>query len=634
MLQIESLTYRIAGRVLLDAASVTVPAGHRVGLVGRNGSGKTTLLRLILGELEPEQGTIRVPRNARIGTVAQEAPSGPQSLIDTVLAADRELAALTERARLATDGQEIAEIEARLAEIDAHAAPARAGRILHGLGISADRHGRACDDLSGGWRMRVALAGVLFAEPDVLLLDEPSNYLDLEGTLWLESYLRRYPHTVIVVSHDRDLLNAVAGGIIHLDGGKLTYHQGNYDAFERGRRERQQLQAKLKAKQDAERRRMQAFIDRFRYKASKARQAQSRIKALERMQPVPDLVEAHTAPFRFPAPDRLPSPPLVVLEDVAAGYEPGRPVLTRLSLRLDPDDRIGLLGPNGNGKSTFARLVAGRLAPQSGRIVTPPGFRAGYFAQHQLEELAPEMSPLDHMRRLMPDSDEAARRTRLGGFGFGEERAATPAGQLSGGERARLLLLLAAFDAPPLLILDEPTNHLDIDSREALIRALNEYAGAVILISHDRHLMEAVADRLWLVADGTVRPFDGDLDEYREVVLRGDRDDADTGPRARRGDREAGGGRQERRREAAAQRERLRPLQKEIQELDRKLLSLQQKIATIDAALADGELYLREPGRARDLARERNEIARALQRTEDAWLAASERLELAERETG
>jgi ATP-binding cassette, subfamily F, member 3 len=627
MLHINDLTYRIDGRLLIDHASAAIPTGHKVGLVGRNGSGKTTLLHLITGELVPESGGITVPRNARIGTVAQEAPGGSRSLIDTVLAADTRLAALMAEADQATDAHRIAEIQLLLTDISAHSAPARAATILAGLGFDEAAQARPCAEFSGGWRMRVALAAILFVEPDVLLLDEPTNYLDLEGTIWLESYLKSYPHTVLIVSHDRDLLNKAVEAILHLDQGKLTYYSGGYDRFERTRREQQAVQLKLKKKQEDARRHMQDYVDRFRYKANKARQAQSRLKALARMEPVAAMVDERVVPFVFPSPAKAMSPPLIRFEDAAVGYVADRPVLRNITLRLDPDDRIGLLGANGNGKSTFAKLLARRLSAADGLMSMSRKVEIGYFAQHQLDELNPSQSPYDHIRELMPEATEAQVRARLGALGFGIGKADTKADNLSGGEKARLLFALASFGAPHLLILDEPTNHLDVDSREALVRAINDYEGAVVLISHDRHLIETCADRLWLVADGTVTPYDGDIEEYRRSLL-------DLGRRKQAGGAERLASRQgstidraEQKRRDAEARARVAPLKRKVEALEAKIAAAQAELARIDGRLADTAFYDRYPDAAAALVRERGECAKKLSRLEHDWYAASEAFE-------
>jgi ATP-binding cassette, subfamily F, member 3 len=623
MLQISDLTYSIDKRVLIDNASLALPAGARVGLVGRNGAGKTTLFRLIVGELIADTGTIAMPRHTRIGQVAQEAPSGEEALIEVVLAADGERSALLAAAETATDPHRIAEIHTRLADIDAHSAEARAAAILAGLGFDAAAQAQPCASLSGGWRMRVALAAVLFAMPDLLLLDEPSNYLDLEGTLWLESYLARYPRTVIVISHDRDLLNRAVGGIVHLDQRKLTLYRGGYDSFERQVRERQALQASEARKQGQRRRHMQAFVDRFRAKASKARQAQSRLKALAKLEPITTVVEESVTPFRFPAPARRLPPPIVAMENVSAGYDASRPVLRNLNLRIDDDDRIGLLGANGNGKSTFAKLIAGRLDPFDGVLKSDPRLVVGYFAQHQLDELDPSLSAYEHARAHLAHAPEATVRARVDGMGLARSKMDTPAGDLSGGEKARLLMGLATIVGANLLILDEPTNHLDVDSRSALVEALAEFVGAVILISHDRHLVETSVDRLWIVADGTVDPFDGDLDDYRRSVL--DCRSAEASERSRPAP--AGPASRQRRREAALKRRETAPLRRRIGEIEAWIDRLNVEISEIDRKLADPDLYARDPTDAAFLAKTRAHAAQKLAAAEDEWLSMTAKIE-------
>ncbi|MFO1034135.1 MAG: ABC-F family ATP-binding cassette domain-containing protein [Hyphomicrobiales bacterium] len=518
MLNIQDITYRIGGRVLLDHAGAAIPTGHKVGLVGRNGTGKSTLFKIILGELSPETGHVLTGRNARIGAVAQEAPGGDDTLIDVVLAGDAERVELLARATHETDPHEIAHIQTRLADIEAHAAPARAASILAGLGFSDETMRGPCSALSGGWRMRVALAAALFGKPDVLLLDEPTNYLDFEGTVWLTSFLKTYPATVLMISHDRNVLDEVVDAILHLDQGKLTLYQGNYESFDRQRREKQALDAKMRKKQESHRAHMQAYVDRFRYKASKARQAQSRLKALAKLEPITEVIERRVAEFNFPSPARELAPPLIAMDRAAVGYEPGKLILRNLTLRIDPDDRIALLGSNGNGKSTFAKLLIGKLKAEMGSITTAPKMAVGYFAQHQMDELADGRTPYDYITGLMPDATVADRRARLGAAGFGAALADSKCSTLSGGEKARLLFLLATFHAPHVLILDEPTNHLDMDSRESLIMAINDYAGAVIRLRL-RHIVKTCADTLWLVDKGTVKAFDGDLEAYAAQVL-------------------------------------------------------------------------------------------------------------------
>ncbi len=640
MLQINAITLRIAGRVLLENASVALPGGAKVGLVGRNGTGKTTLFRAITGDIGVESGSISVPAGARIGRLEQEAPDGPHSLLETVLAADTELATLTAEADVARDPHRIAEIHTRLADIGAHDAPARAGRILHGLGFDTAAQARPCSEFSGGWRMRVALAGLLFSEPDLLLLDEPTNYLDLEGALWLERYVARYRHTVIIVSHDRDLLNKAVDTIVHLSDCKLKAWRGGYDQFERQRREQQALQGKMQVRQEAQRKHMEAFVARFRYKASKARQAQSRLKALARLEPIAAMASERVLPIRFCDPDKPATPPIIQAENVSVGYTPGKPVLAALDLRIDDDDRIGLLGTNGNGKSTFAKLLAGQLTPEDGTMVTANKLSIGYFAQHQIDLLVPEQSAVEHVRVRLSGrqrrssaqspaernrSGEAQVRARVAQMGLSTEKMDTPAENLSGGEKARLVMGLAAFDAPHLLILDEPTNHLDVDSREALVHALNSYSGAVILISHDRHLLEACVDRLWLVAEGTIRPFGGDLDDYRQLVLK------ELGPGAAdgTGQPENAVSHREARRQAAAQREKLGPVRKKIKECEALMADLEKKIQSIDDRLVETGLYQSDPEEAARLAQLRARRADKLAKAEDIWLeltALSDRL--------
>jgi ATP-binding cassette subfamily F protein 3 len=611
MLQINNLTYRIGGRLLLEGASASLPDGHKVGLVGRNGTGKSTLLKLILGDLLSEAGSASVPKNARIGTVAQEAPGGSESLLDTVMAGDKEREALLAEAETATDPHRIAEIQIRLADIDAHSAPARAAIILAGLGFNEETQNGPCSALSGGWRMRVALAAALFGAPDVLLLDEPTNYLDLEGTIWLKSYIRDYPHTILLVSHDRDLLNEAVDSILHLDQGKLTIYVGNYNNFERQRREKQALTVKMKKKQEEQRYHMQAFVDRFKAKASKARQAQSRLKALAKLEPIADIVENRVAPFMFPNPERALAPPLVRWDKAAVGYGGGKPVLKNITLRMDPDDRIALLGSNGNGKSTFAKLLCGKLQVSEGEMRHPPRITMGYFAQHQLDELSEDLSPYEYITQLMPDATVSQRRAKIGAAGFGAALADSKCSTLSGGEKARLLFMLAAFHGPHILILDEPTNHLDVDSREALIMAINDYEGAVVLISHDRHIIETCVDTLWLVADGTVKPFDGDMDEYTDIVLG-------RAPTAKKIEKVAAP-------VVKPLKKLMTPvIKKKIQELDLKMLKIKDKIILLEQALADHTIYAQEPKKAADFARLKSRFETELEREETHWLELHE----------
>jgi ATP-binding cassette subfamily F protein 3 len=517
MLQIENLVFNGWGRKFFNQATVTLPIGGKVGLVGRNGIGKSTLFKLILGELSPDGGDISLPKTARIASVDQEHPATPVSLLDTILAADLEREALNAALETA-EPERLGDIYMRLIEIDADRAPSRASEILMGLGFSVADLERPMSEFSGGWRMRVALASALFAQPDLMLLDEPTNYLDLEGAMWLEARLKKYPHTALIVSHDRELLNNSCDYILHLSEGKLELYTGGYDAFEKRRAEKARLQTATRAKQEAERAHLQSFVDRFKATASKATQAQSRMKRIAKLEPISAVVEDRVVPFTLPSPARALAPPLLQLENAEVGYG-GPPVLRDLNLRLDVNDRIGLLGVNGAGKSTFAKLLAGALTVQTGLMKRDNRTQVGWFHQHQIEAMDPNDTPLDIIRRARPDDAESSRRSRLAQFGLSHDKQSTKVESLSGGERARLLLNLVAMEAPHLLILDEPTNHLDIDSRRALLDALNDYEGAVVLITHDRSLMEMVADRLWLAADGHVRSFDGDMDDYAKFVL-------------------------------------------------------------------------------------------------------------------
>lgn len=612
MLAITDLSIRLAGRLLIDQSSVQITPGSRVGMVGRNGTGKSTLFKVIRGELAAEHGSVTLPPRWRVGSLAQEAPNGPESLISVVLKADLERDALLREAESATDPHRIAEIQTRLVDIDAHSAPSRAAAILSGLGFSAADQLRPCAEFSGGWRMRVALAATLFAAPDLLLLDEPTNYLDLEGTLWLEDHLAHYPRTVIVISHDRDLLESSVDQILHLERGKLTLYKGTYSSFEEQRAARELLDAKQVKRQEAERARLQAFVDRFKAKASKARQAQSRVKMLERLKPITALVTEDVREISFPAPEKILSPPIIAVDNASVGYDPTAPVLGRVTLRIDNDDRIALLGANGNGKSTLVKLLAGRLASFSGKVTRADKLSIAYFAQHQLDELNEDASAYDHVRKLMGDAPEAKVRTRVGAIGFSGKAADTKAGKLSGGEKARLLLGLATFFGPNMIILDEPTNHLDIDSRAALAEAINEFPGAVIMVSHDRYLIEACADRLWIVADRTVTNYDGDLDEYRRLVLSAR--NGEPAPRERN----------------AASEKPPRPrsdnrgsLKKRIAEAEAEIARVSDIITKIDTALALPDIFTRDPKQAAQLSKARANAADALARAEEQWLEAS-----------
>ena len=615
MLSLTEISVRIAGRLLIDHGTAQIVPGARVGFVGRNGVGKSTLFAAIRGELPIESGSIAIPPRWRVGSLAQEAPNGPESLIEVVLKADLERDALLREADTAHDPHRIADIQTRLVDIDAHSAPARAAAILSGLGFSTADQARPCEEFSGGWRMRVALAATLFAAPDLLLLDEPTNYLDLEGTLWLEDHLAHYPRTVIVISHDRDLLDTSVDQILHLDRGKLTLYKGTYSSFEEQRAMREMLDAKHAKRQADERKRLQAFVDRFKAKASKARQAQSRVKMLERMKPVTALVTQDVREISFPVPEKMLSPPIIAVDNVSVGYDPKKPVLNRVTLRIDTDDRIALLGSNGNGKSTLVKLLAGKLAPFSGHVTRADKLSIGYFAQHQVDELDLDASPYDHVRRLMADAPETKVRGRTGAIGFSGKAGDTLVRSLSGGEKARLLLGLATFFGPNMIILDEPTNHLDIDSRAALAEAINDFPGAVIMVSHDRYLIEACADQLWVVADQAVTDFDGDLDDYRRMVLsaRGMRASA----------RDAGSNERGREKPARGKSEKRASPRQRISDAEAEIARINGIIAKIDTALALPDLFKRDPKQAAQLVKARAGAESALQRAEEDWLAAS-----------
>ena len=616
MLRVENLTYRIGPRVLLDGANAAINAGHRVGFVGRNGTGKTTVLKLITGGLQPDGGGVDYPARWSVGITSQEAPHGPQSLIDTVVAADKELVALEAEAETATDPNRIAEIHTRLHDKDAYTATARAARILAGLGFDEIAQQQPCNDFSGGWRMRVALAGLLFMQPDLLLLDEPTNHLDLEATIWLEDYLRGYPGTILLVSHDRGLLNRVPEEILHLENGKLTLYQGSYDTFENTRRMQLEQNEKLRVKVQRKRADIQQFIDRFKAKASKAKQAQSRVKMLERMQPIAEHSEEGGVSFLFPDPEEL-SPPLYSINDVTLGYD-NKPVLNHLSLRLDNDDRIALIGANGNGKSTMIKLLAGKLEPMCGNITKSGKLRVGYFAQHQTEELDFGVTPIVEMSRRRPQDNEQQIRNHLGRFNFSRPRAETKIGNLSGGEKARLLFALMTLTKPHILLLDEPTNHLDMDSRQALVEAINAFPGAVVLISHDPHVLELTVDRFWLVNGGKVTPYDGDMEDYRALLL---------GSKPGNSNAQKSNAQQQSGQKKPSRGPSLKPLQTQLEKAEAAVIKLSTERDRLNHALTDPKLY---DGPHADLLNIQTHLARVhheIEKAEETWLKVQEQLE-------
>ncbi|WP_336869107.1 ABC-F family ATP-binding cassette domain-containing protein [Sphingomonas sanguinis] len=620
MLNLNGITVRLGGRTILDGASAALPPGSRVGLIGRNGAGKSTLVRVIAGQLEADDGACEMPKGAKLGYIAQEAPDGSATPFETVLAADIERAELMERSETESDPEKLGDIYERLIAIDAYTAPARASSILQGLGFDEAMQGRPLSSYSGGWKMRVALAALLFSAPDVLLLDEPSNHLDLEAVMWLEDFLKSYRATILLVSHERDFLNNVVDHILHLQGGKVTLYPGGYDSFERQRAERMAQLAAAKANQDAQRAKLQDYIARNSARASTAKQAQSRAKMLSKMQPIAEMANDPSLSFDFPDPDQL-RPPLITLDLASVGYAE-TPILKRLNLRIDPDDRIALLGRNGNGKTTLARLLAAQLAPMEGEMNASGKMRVGYFTQYQVEELDTDDTALEHMTRIMRGASPAAVRAQLGRFGFSGDKATTKVGKLSGGERARLALALITRDAPHMLILDEPTNHLDVDAREALVQALNMYKGTVVLVSHDRHMLEMTADRLVLVDNGTAKEFDGSLDDYIAFVLKGD---AGQGDAASKADRAAN------KKASAEQRERFNAMKKTLRGIEDEMAKLTRERDALDKAMNDPAAA--EPRHAKlpmgELNKRRAEVVDKLAEAEVRWMEAGEAMEAA-----
>lgn len=617
MLGINGITVRLGGRTILDRATAVVPPGGRVGLIGRNGAGKSTLMKVMIGSLDPDEGAIEMPKATRLGYIAQDAPTGTSTPAETVLAADVERAELMIESETCTDPHRLGDIHERLLAIDAYSAPSRAARILTGLGFDEEMQNQPLDSFSGGWKMRVALAALLYSAPDVLLLDEPSNHLDLEATLWLENFLKGYPATVVVISHERDLLNNVVDNILHLQGGKLTLYPGGYDSFERQRAERAAQLASAKASQDAQRARLQDYVSRNSARASTAKQAQSRAKMLAKMQPIAALMEDPTLSFNFPSPAEL-KPPLITLDLASVGYTEDTPILKRLNLRIDPDDRIALLGRNGNGKTTLARLLAAQLAPMDGEMNASGKMQVGYFTQYQVEELASDATPLEHMGRVMQGKPPGAVRAQLGRFGFSGDRATQLVSKLSGGERARLALALITRDAPHLLILDEPTNHLDVDAREALVQALNDYEGAVILISHDRHMVELTADRLVLVDSGTAAEYSGSMEDYIDFVLGRNQPKVDGGVKIPKKDRKA----------AAKEREAARAVKAKLTAVEKDVSKLEAQCSALDRAMfepasAEPEFAKMSMG---ELSQRRGQLGSELEKKEAEWLVLSEQV--------
>lgn len=623
MLTISNLDYRVEARPLFESASAQISAGWKVGLVGRNGTGKSTLLRLIREEVENPHadGSIRLNQGAKLGWVAQEVAATDETILDVVLASDTERHALMAEAETATDPDRIGEIHMRLVDIDAWSAEARASEVLNGLGFSHEDLSRATKEFSGGWRMRAAIAGVLFSQPDLLLLDEPTNYLDLEGAAWLEGYLKKYPYTVIIVSHDREMLNRCVTHTMALEHKQLSICTGGYDDWLKLRAAKSAQLESQRAKQEADKAHLQSFVDRFRAKASKARQAQSRVKMLEKMQEITIPLEERTTPFTFPAPGDKLAPPMLELERANLGYGEDAQILSGVNLRLDPDDRIAIVGANGQGKTTLVKSIAERLPLMDGTRRVPKAIRIGYFSQDQLDELTLGETVLDHVGHALPkDTPIPKQRAAAAQMGFPHEKVETKVEKLSGGEKVRLLLGLMSIEKPHILILDEPTSHLDIDSREALIYALNDFPGAVLLITHDVYLAEATADQLWLVKDGKAVPYDGDLRDYRALVMQADRSKA---PEKKSKTAKA---KPKTDAEPLVDRKKIAPLKRKAADAEKRLETLNAKIAEIDTELNDTSTL---PERLTELLQKRSGLTEKAQAQEEAWIEAAEAYEIA-----
>jgi ATP-binding cassette subfamily F protein 3 len=591
MLTVSGLTYKIGTRTILDECDVTIMDNWKVGVVGLNGAGKSTLFKLIAGDLTPDGGIVTMNDKQRMGMVRQDIPEVETSLLDLVLEADTEMAELWKLTETEDDPNEMAEIYQRLSDMDAYSAPSRASRLLTGLGFKEEQLSEPFSSFSGGWRMRVALAAALFVEPEILLLDEPTNHLDLEAIMWLETYLANYPHTLLIISHDREVLNKCIDHVVHVDRQKLTLYTGNYDTFERERAEALGLQQKMHEKQQAEREHMQKFVDRFKAKASKARQAQSRVKALEKMDIVDAVIADRAVHFTFPNPKEIASP-MIAIDNVDIGYTEGEPVLKRVYENIDHDDRIALLGANGNGKSTLIKLIADKLVPMAGDVRRSSKLRIGYFSQHQTEELDVDSTPYQEMFSLMqktiPDVREPSVRAKLGAFGFSRDLADNRIKSLSGGEKARLLFAFMSIDSPHLLLLDEPTNHLDIDAREALVHALNNYEGAIVIVSHDPNMVERVADRLWVVKDGACQHFDGDLEDYRNFTIQTRREERKENKKSKK------------KKEAVAVEAKPAANPQAITKLEKKIESLENKKSELETVMVTEGFY--DPSNAKSAA--------------------------------
>ncbi|MEJ1354489.1 MAG: ATP-binding cassette domain-containing protein [Candidatus Sedimenticola sp. (ex Thyasira tokunagai)] len=633
MLKFDHLSLRRGTRQLFADACFTIHPGQRAGLTGANGTGKSSLFALIRDQLHADGGDFYRPRDWVIAHVAQETPSDDRPAIDYVLDGDEELREVEQalvEAEEGHQGERVAELHGRLENIGGYTARSRAARLIHGLGFKPGEEEHPVSSFSGGWRMRLNLAQALMCRSDLLLLDEPTNHLDLDAVIWLEQWLKAYSGTLLLISHDRDFLDAVTTHIAHIEQESVTLYSGNYSAFERTRAERLANQQAAFEKQQREVAHIRSYVDRFRAKATKARQAQSRLKALERMELIAPAHIDSPFHFAFKPPEKSPNP-LLRLEKMDAGYGDIR-IIEQLNLGLSPGDRIGLLGPNGAGKSTLIKLMAGTLKPQEGERETAQDLKTGYFAQHQLDQLRPDQTPLEHLARLDRKASEQSLRNFVGGFGFSGERAESPVAPFSGGEKARLVLALLVYQRPNLLLLDEPTNHLDLEMRHALSQALQEYEGAMVLVSHDRHLLRTTCDQLLLVNDGNVAEFKGDLDDYPRWLAERERYSTTTSDAEEK--EHSATARKDRKRQEAERRRQLQPLRNKLKKLEQQLERLSDSQAVLEKTLAEAEIYEeRNRARLKELLTEKSGVDRNLIETEESWLLASEELEQAESAT-
>lgn len=619
MLSITDITYTIGARTILEDCNVNIVDGWKVGVIGINGAGKSTLFKLISDELTPDRGEIKISARQRLGQVRQDIEECDTPLIDMVLEADEEMSALMKATETETDPNKIADIYMRLTELDAYSAPSRAAILLTGLGFKEHELRQPFSSFSGGWRMRVALAAALFVQPEILLLDEPTNHLDLEAIIWLEGYLANYPHTLLIISHDREILNKCIDHVVHIDQQTMTLYTGNYDTFERERAAKRGLQQKMHAKQQAQRAHMQAFVDRFKAQATKAKQAQSRVKALERMDIVDAVIADRAVQFSFPE-SKVIAPPLISIRDASVGYTEGEPILEHIFESIDTTARIGLLGANGNGKSTMMKLIAGKLNAMSGEMTRSGKLKIGYFSQHQTEELDVDETPVQSLSRMLREktgeAPESKIRAKLGQFGFSRDLADNKIGQLSGGEKARLLFAFMSYDAPHMLLLDEPTNHLDVDAREALVQALNNYNGAIIMVSHDPGMVERVVDQLWLIKDGRCSAFNGDIQAYRKFVVKARNEERKKATKPKPIEEET----------AVKPTKSPSTLKRELEKAEKNIATLTSKKETLETALADPEIY-NNVEKMKDTQSTYNTVSKDLEAQEEVWISTQAALE-------